>query len=583
MGTIYRIWNAHNGKSYIGQSYEPYNQIRQHLMPWSEEGRCKIHADLHKYPPESWKWEILARRIDERSSRILEPPLGFVHKSINALECELIRQYDSIKNGYNDQPSGGVEYRQTFNESYTPAQMQQEIYDAIDAYRFQHQHGTSRIDIKRFFDLSEQAMNPDVKTRYPLPNLDDSDLQLVGEWCRPSRSDLHRTSLIAARSRKDKELDRLLSARSAEKVAADFYRHYRKNVADISITQIDENRTSEWKKFDLYVDDFSVDVKNSRHNENSPDRYTEHYIQKKFRHNAEYQNVTIAGIFSPYLWTYELLDEPESYHEYREIQFLGETTWKKLQKLKREFKDSVDFERADPTGISLLPPWVFDYPEYAYAERNEARKELKNFPNLDLLKGAPFEFDLIPVSIAAGIHPTEILGNKVLEEWEQGFLAQLRNQIEKYGLSLPFLFLTILTHFLNMAHSPKTSSDFEPDRYRKFLFYKGTDKPLGIYDPLKTIDALIKALSTLWTAEDRLIRQFRMFRLISFNILRGKPESNEDSWSTLIAYCGVCGKNPLVLGESKHCEYRRLICPACGFCCPTCRGEDQAAVLENAQ
>lgn len=144
MGSIYRIWNTHSRKSYIGQSYKPYNRIRQHLIPGREKGSLKIHADLHKYPPESWKWEILAHGINERSCRIIEPPLGHAHKSINTLECELIRRYDSIKKGYNDHPGGGVKYRQTVPESYTPAQMQRDIYDAIDAYRFQHPKGTSQ-------------------------------------------------------------------------------------------------------------------------------------------------------------------------------------------------------------------------------------------------------------------------------------------------------------------------------------------------------------------------------------------------------------------------------------------------------
>lgn len=438
-----------------------------------------------------------------------------------------------------------------------------------------------------FFNLSTQVMNPNVETRYPLPKLDDRDLQLAGEWCRPSRYNLNRTSLIAARSKKERELDRLLSARSAEKVAANFYSFYGKTVEDISISQIEKNRKSEWEKADLYVDDLYVDglyvdVKNSRQSQKSPDRYTEHYIQKKFKHNAEYQNVTIAGVFSPNLRTYELLGEPESYHEYREIQFLGETTWKKLQELKREFKDSVDFEEPNPTGNFFLPPWVFDYPDYVYTQRDKARKELKNFPNLDSLKSAPIEFNLIPVSIAVDIDLTEILGDKISEEWELLFLDQLRKRIEKHGLSLPFLFLTILTHFLNMAHSPKTSSDFKPDRYREFLFYKGSDTPLGIYDPLKTIGALINNLITLWTAGS--IRQFRQFKLRSFNILWGKSNPNENRWTTLIAYCRECGKNPLVLGEAKICKRRSLICPEpdCGFCCPTCRGEDQAAALENA-
>ncbi len=76
----------------------------------------------------------------------------------------------------------------------------------------------------------------------------------------------------------------------------------------------------------------------------------------------------------------------------------------------------------------------------------------------------------------------------------------------------------------------------------------------------------------------------------SFNILQGKPDSDEDLWTTLIAYCGgrledksACGKNPLVLGESEHCEYHRLICPACGFCCQTCGDKTQTEVFENVR
>ncbi len=252
-------------------------------------------------------------------------------------------------------------------------------------------------------------------------------------------------------------------------------------------------------------------------------------------------------------------------------------------------KDLVDF---NPTGKYFLPPWMFDYPEYVYTERGKALKELKNFTNFDSLKGVTPKFELRLVSIAAGIDLTEILGEEALESWKRSFLNQLRNRIEKYGLSLPFLYLTILEHFLCMAASSKIVSDFDPDKYRRFLFYKDSYKPLGIYDPLKTIDALIKALSTLWTAENGLIRKFRLFKLRSSDILQGKPDSDESLWTTLIAYCGgrledgsACGKNPLVLGESKHCEYRRLICPTCCFCCKRCEEENhtKAEALENTR
>lgn len=434
-------------------------------------------------------------------------------------------------------------------------------------------------DRELFANLSAQAMNPTVETCYPLPKLDEDDLRLVEKWHNPPWNSLDRTSVIKAEGKKKWELGRLLSARAAEKVAVKFYRHYGKKVTDISITQVDENSGSEWKNYDLNVDGLPIDVKNSRRAQNSPDRYTEHYIQKGFKHSKDNQEVIISGVFSPYLWPHALL-EPTEYHGDTTIQFLGETTHEKQQALKSEFKNSLDFDEPTSTGEYFLPPWVFDYPEYVYTQRNKARKELKEFANLNSLKGAPFEFNLIPLSIGAGIDLTEILGNKISEEWEMLFLDRLHKRIEKYGLSLPFLFLTILDHFLNVAHSSKTAADFDLNRYRRFLFCQEPDKPLGIYDPLKTIDALINNLSTLWTTKNELIRKFRRFKLRSFNILQGKSDSNEDLWTTLIAYCGghiedgsACGKNPLVLGKSNHCEYRRLICPDCGFCCRTCKGD----------
>ena len=464
------------------------------------------------------------------------------------------------------------------------AQIQQQKFPKHTIQKIDKQKLINR---KRFANLSAKAMNPNVATSFPSPQLDEDDIKLVGKWCQPSRNNLDRPSVIKAKDDKW-ELGRLLSARSAEKVAAKFYQHYGKKVTDISITQIDENSRSDWRNYDLNVDGFPIDVKNSRRAQNSPERYTEHYIQKGFKHSRDNQEVTISGVFSPYLWPQALL-EPTEYHGDTTIQFLGETTRKKLEALRNEFNDLIDFAEPNPRSEYFLPPWVFDYPEYVYTDRDKARKELKDFSNLASLKGATFQFDLHPVSIASGIDLTEILGKEALESWKRSFLNQLRNRIEKYGLSLPFLFLTILEHFLCMAASFKTVSDFNPDKYRRSLFYKDSYKPLGICDPLETIDALIKALCTLWTAENGLIRKFRMFKLRSFNILQGKSDSNEDLWTTLIAYCGgrledgsACGKNPLVLGESKHCECGRLICPDCGFCCNKCREKTNVeAALDN--
>jgi len=433
-------------------------------------------------------------------------------------------------------------------------------------------------DKTQFSNLSEKAMNPNVVACFSYPGLNENDIQLVGKWCCPPRNNIDKKSLIEDKS-KDRELARLLSARSAEKVAILFCQQYGE-VKDVSITQINKKNNSNWKAYDLSVDGAPIDVKNSRRSQKSKDRYTEHCIPK-FKYNRDSQEVAIAGVLSPYLWTFELLDKPTKRHEDAEILFLGETTLKKQQALKREFKDLVDSLPNTSSNYSFLPPWVFDYPQDVYVERDRSREQLKDFSDFDLLKEATFDFNIIPVVIAAGMDLTKILDGGALGSWERNFLDQLSNRTKKYGLSLPFLFLTILEHFLDMAKLSKTASDFKPRKYRKFLFYKKQyNKPLGIYDPLNTIDSLIKALNTLWLAENELIRKFCKFKLKSFNILQGKSPSN-NSWITLIAYCGgrlskngsACGKNPLVLGESKLCEYRRLRCPECGYCCDRCKND----------
>ena len=140
----------------------------------------------------------------------------------------------------------------------------------------------------------------------------------------------------------------------------------------------------------------------------------------------------------------------------------------------------------------------------------------------------------------------------------------------------------MLEHFLEMVSSAQHDPSFNPSNYRQLLFYGENSRPLGIYDPLDTIDALVKALNTLWIADNGVIRRFKRFRLISFHILKGAAGHTDRGWTTLIAYCGgrmpdgsACGKNPLILGESQLCEHRYLVCPECGFCCNVC--EDSSA------
>ena len=462
----------------------------------------------------------------------------------------------------------------------------EEIIQQIKEYQRQFN------DRIRFANLSKTVMYPGVTTRFPLPELTERDIELVAvHWWRSANDTRDSESLIRNHG-KDYHLGRLLSARSAEKAAVAFYRNYGKAVQDISIAQTGEDFDSEWRFHDLDVEGVPIDIKNSRAYKNGETRYSEYCIPQ-FKRDRKDQNVTIAGVFSPYLWPRDIL-KPTPYSRDFSVQFLGETTLARLERLSEEFNSLVEFQSDRPELDSFLPPWVFEYPDYVYTERNKALNDFQDFSKIAESTSTPIGRGLVPVAIASRTDLTTVLNQDALNDWERVFLCQLCDRIEKYGLSLPFVFLTVLAHFLDVAGSSQPDSNFDPDKYRRFLFCEDANRlwpdpnrlwdvrnrPLGIYDPLKTIDALITALGTLWTAENGLIRKFQVFKLISFNILKGKSDDQTDRlWTTLIAYCGgrlpkdgsACGKNPLVLGESELCDYLRLICPECGYCCPSCK------------
>ena len=136
MGAIYRIWNIVKGKSYIGQSYQPYERIRQHFH---SQGNSGITVDLLNYPPHSWRWEILANNDDdERIYDTVQKVFFSTNAQLNALERKYIHQYDSIRNGYNVQPGGGVhDFAKTVEESLLRSTLRQTINQRINAYQSQ--------------------------------------------------------------------------------------------------------------------------------------------------------------------------------------------------------------------------------------------------------------------------------------------------------------------------------------------------------------------------------------------------------------------------------------------------------------
>jgi hypothetical protein len=168
-----------------------------------------------------------------------------------------------------------------------------------------------------------------------------------------------------------------------------------------------------------------------------------------------------------------------------------------------------------------------------------------------------------------------------LSRAQERFATTLFFRARRFGLSLSVIYLTLMEHFLIMLLS-KASENFVATNYAELIFLtKKRDRPLFIYDPLRTVDTLLSTLSTLWETRTSELRRMKVFHLHDLNILWGKSKPSETRWRTVLAYCGgwteaesgrkPCGTTPLVLGECQSCVCRRLICPNCGYCTDSCK------------
>jgi hypothetical protein len=432
------------------------------------------------------------------------------------------------------------------------------------------------------------------EVRVPSPTLSSDDINLALCWCPQETRRIFSPALnlkagqippLPSALRSDYQLGLALSARTAEKAAAEFYRRHDFRVADVSATQL-EAAADEWKLYDLSVEGRGpVDVKNSRRSKANPDNYVEHCVPK-FKLDRESRDVIIFGVLSDYVHAHELLANSRM-QTGPSILCLGETTQQAQNLLKMEFEEAglleINFSRLGQGARQFVSPWMFDYPDFIYQARSASLAELrsKEMPSPGMWEEAEVEAPL-PLLIAAGIDPLPYCGR--LLSWVKELCVELKGRVEKLGLSLPVVFLSLLKHFLKRAPAGSSEArEFNPADYHKIIFYgeERTDLPLCIYDPLKTVHSLINSLTILWGAEHGLIRQFRQFKLLGFNLLLGRT-SPDEQWRTLIAYCGgwlntnygrgrKCGRTPLVLGQAMGCQCcGKLICPDCNYCSEHC-------------
>lgn len=381
--------------------------------------------------------------------------------------------------------------------------------------------------------------------------------------------------------------EQMRSARQAELAAIGVYRELYGAAEDLSIGQLRLDSDTRWTTADILAGDRWIDVKNARRSFSSRNGYSEHCVPR-FKLDRRGQDVLISAFLSPYRpREFEVTAEP--------VVWLGETTRSEIAALEQAFGSphlSVHFATGE---MSLLPPWLFDYPSSFYRDRDAALARLRGpgytfplqnvHPSLALLtRGAD---DHLGSALSDFTSPTS--------SCDEEFLELARRLTSLQTVRRPVIFLHLLDRFCQSLLDDKT---FPGEDLRWLLFppietphtaVTNSRHPLVLCDPLGVVSELLTVLSKASeTCRGRAL-DFCRFRLRGSGILQGL--ANTGRWRTFVAYCGGwgslpdgrpvrCGQNPVFLGQDEPCgACDRLICHRCGYCgqdCPECGPRQRA-------
>lgn len=419
--------------------------------------------------------------------------------------------------------------------------------------------------------LTDTCVYPFVKTKWEareIHKLTPEDWTLAKSW---AGGEIENPHILA----------KMLSARCAEKIAIKFYKNLGYQVDDISITQTtSSSEIDSWKICDIVLNNENfIDIKNSRTTFNSISNYSEHCVPK-FKKSRTNSDVIITGVLSSYVNLGDI--QKKQISSTKSISVLGETYLPQLLQLERRFSSKLI--RVSTSDVNFVPRWLFEYPELFYEARNKSREHLrsfldKNVPEIDISSS----FNPIPAYISSGASLPYYLESS-LEYFQINFCRRIKPQTGE-SITLPILFLALLTHFIEVISGGRAYSNYDPILYRKILYIdndSGKCFPFGIYDHLNSISELIETLSKLWSNRKKIdLDHFEHFKFHGSGLLQGK-KPGQDKYITIIAYCGgfieglgKCGYSPLVLGENNTCpSCGRLICDLCGHCstnCPSCK------------
>lgn len=427
---------------------------------------------------------------------------------------------------------------------------------------------------KKFFNIISQFQNSEYPCAKALSTSCEElyafvevDKKLIRQWAY----DIEQNSFKAAQ---------MISARGAEKLVIKFYEALGYTVEDISAHQV-THESNDWKRGDVRLDSSSLlDVKNARNSVNS-DTYSEFCVPafKTTRGN----DVKIVAVLSPYLQK-EFMDGTKKINFYASSpNVLGEFDKSELENLEKLFSAhliTIDISRSfEPK--TYLPHWLFDYDERFYAKQLEVVEQFRQLQDADIPSWEDISTlgqNPLPLFITAQRKlPQEWFNSLPL--WKAKFIDSLVTlKVER--ISLPYVFLSLLRHFLNMLS--QADSDYSPKKYQEIL-YTGFDSvhPLKLYDPLNTIKDFCDTLQILWEHREKSnLNKFKFFKFNGRGLLQGKRSETENVMTTILAYCGgwvekkgKCGHIPLVIGKHETClSCGRLICPNenCRYCSDNC-------------
>ena len=413
--------------------------------------------------------------------------------------------------------------------------------------------------------LTSAAIDDGINRRSLLraPVLDDADETLAARWVG---------------NRGQTEVERMRSARAAEKAFAEYFSSYGYEVVDTSIGQLSEGE-QDWHTHDLLVAGHPIDVKNSRAVRTDKLVYTSHCVPS-FKEHRGRGAVQIAGTLSSLFGeqSHGRHRSPQAFPYGDWVRVLGLTGKPQIERLAEAFADSPMklALRQGLDGAQYLPPWLFEFPRVAYEHRNDA---LNRISKLELAGRSlePIRFDRdLSALIAAGRGDWREFAHAGLRSEEMSLLNRIAQRVECAGLTLATVVLALLEHLVTLV---RDGGAFPARERVEQLLYPRPGKlewPLLVFDPLRTVNDLIVTMGTVLRSR-RLLEGFDSFELRHLNVLRGREAAGGASWRTIIAYCGGsqngkrCGTTPLVVGRNVnclHCGY--LICVTCGTCSRGC-------------